>query len=294
MSGLTREVKSSRIESTEHCVAPRHKRAGNLFAAILLAIVLAVPAGLALAEDQDSSIDKALTLSGVSTQLDSLAAAVLMALPSDFFHDTKAREVAITALKKSVNGEVLLEPVREALRKADQPRMVEGVTEFYESRTGRKVARLEARSLAPDLLRTIREGRKTAVSMSETRLNLLRRLIRADKIGATNSDLVELMVHGLLQPPSATPESQEARASQDRHGSGVDIRIDDSRTEELALVAFAHTFRSLDDRELEEYADFKESEAGMRFRTIVLQGVREAVLKLGAALGDSLQERRNP
>jgi len=294
MSGRTREAKNSRTESSEHCVAPRYRRAGNLFAAVALAIVLAVPAGPAFGEDQDGLIDQSLTLSGISTQLDSFAAAVLMALPSDVFPDTKSREAATTALKKSANGETLLAPVREALRKADQPRMLEGVIEFYESRTGRKVARLEARSLAPDLLRTIREGRKTAVSMSETRLNLLRRLIRADKIGETNSDLVARMVQGLLQRPSVEPERQEAQESQGRRGSGVEIRVDDSRTEDLALVGFAHAFRSLDDKELEEYVDFKESEAGTWFQTVVLKGLREAVLNLGTALGDALQRGRNP
>jgi hypothetical protein len=263
--------------------------------AAILTVLLAVAATLAnpaRGNDTDVLIDKALSLSGIASQLEALTTAVFMAVPGDVFPDTKTREAADTAFKKSLTRETLIAPIREALRDAYSRDSLEKVVEFYESKTGRKVARLQSRGLSPDLLRTIREGRKTALSMEEPRSNLLRRLIRAENIAGTNSSLVASLVNGLLQ--GVQQEDRKPFTLENPEAAKGEIKPDGSRAEELALVGMAHTFRSLDDKELEELANFHESEAGVWFRQTVLKGLHEAVSRVGVALGEALQKRRNP
>jgi len=222
-----------------------------------------------------------------------LPTAVLMAVPADVFPDAKTKDAVIAALKKSAAKETLVAPLREALRSDYREEMLEKVIAFYDSKTGRKVARIESKGLAPDLLKTIREGRKTAVSLDEKRLNLLLRLIRADKVGETNSLLVTMLVKGLFHGSSMEDNSGKPPALEGFQELPGDSKTEDSRMEEFALVGFAHTFRSLDDKELEELAQFKESDAGMWFRDGVLKGLKETVARVGASLAEALQKARN-
>jgi hypothetical protein len=261
--------------------------------AVLLCALVGLFAAPAHGEEQDTLIDKALSQSGIAAQVESLPAAVIMAVPGDVYPDSKTRDAVVAAFKKATSKEALLAPIREALRNDYREEMLEKVTAFYESRTGKKVSRIESRGLAPDLLRTIREGRKTAVSMDDARLNLLRRLIKADEVGKTNAVLVAMLIKGLFHGASAEATGEKSPDTANSQELSATSPADSSRTEGLALVGYAHTFRSLDEKELEELATFRESEAGVWFQERVLKGLQETVTRVGASLGEALQKAKN-
>lgn len=260
---------------------------------ILLASLVCTSPTLSRGADEESLIDKALSQSGTTAQVESLPAAVLLAVPGDVFPDTKTREAVTAAVKKLATADSLVAPLREALRSDFHEESIEKVIAFYDTRTGRKVARIQTRGLAPDLLKTIREGRKTAVSMDEKRLDLLHRLIKADRVGETNSVLVTMLIDGLFHGSATEAGNGKPAAPEGSQEHHAGARTEAPRVEELALVGYAHTFRSLDDKELAELAEFKESEAGIWFQKRVLKGLQETVARVGASLAEALQKARS-
>lgn len=265
----------------------------RLALAILLASLVSLSASPSRGADEESLIDQALSQSGTTAQVESLPAAVLLAVPGDVFPDTKTREAVTAAVKKSATADSLVAPLREALRSDFHEESIEKVIAFYDTRTGRKVARIQTRGLAPDLLKTIREGRKTAVSMDEKRLDLLHRLIKADRVGETNSVLVTMLIDGLFHGSATEAGNGKPAAPEGSQEHHAGARTEAPRVEELALVGYAHTFRSLDDKELAELAEFKESEAGIWFQKRVLKGLQETVARVGASLAEALQKARS-
>jgi len=71
------------------------------------------------------------------------------------------------------------------------------------------------------------------------------------------------------------------------------IRSDQNRTEDLALVAFAYTFRSFDDKELEALAAYHESPPASWFRNAVQKGFDLAVYKTARLLGEAVTRWRS-
>jgi hypothetical protein len=274
-----------------HNASKKHWSKSTAILIVLLAVVSAL-ANPARGDDADALLDTALNVSGTVAQMEALSTAVFMAVPGDVFPDTRSREAAEAAFKKSLTRDMLIAPIRQALRDEYRKEALEKVVEFYESKTGRKVARLQGRGLSPDLLKTIREGRKTALSMDEARSNLLQRLVRAETVSETNAGLLAGLIKGLLQ--GAQQEGLKPFTLEPADDAKGETKPDGSRAEELALVGFAHTFRSLDDKELEELINFRESEAGVWFQQTEIKGFREAVVRVGVALGEALQKRKNP
>jgi len=262
------------------------------FLAVFSCLWVAFHASPGFCDDTDALIDKGLNLSGLSGQLELFAPAVISAVPDDAFPDAKAKEEIASLIKKTAGKVRLLTLVREAVREDFDRQMIEQVITFYDSKLGRKVGRVQGNILTPALLKTVREGRKTAAAMDDTRLNLLRRLIKAERVTQTNEKLLQSFINGMIDGTLGAEESQDRKSREVLEGIEKEIRFDEARAEEIALVAFAHAYRSLDDQELEELAKHKESEAGAWFGRSLQKGFVRIAYETGKALGEAAQQSR--
>ncbi len=271
-------------------------RRGNYIMVVFLLIAVCLRTLSAQGTEADPLIDKALKSSGLTGPLERLGAAILSAIPGDAFPNVKMRNEVAAYVKKEAGKEELLSIVRAAVREDFDRESIEKVISFYDSKTGRKIGHLQETSLDPALLKGIREGRKIASSLEESRLNLLRRIIKAERVEELNGTLLKSLTKGLVDgsPAEGTEPAEYAEAVQKK----IDImekaiRSSKNRTEDVALIAFAYTFRSVDDKGLEELASFHESPPAAWFRNAVQKGLDRAVYKTARSLGEAVTRWRN-
>ena len=242
-------------------------------------------------EQADLLIDKALKMSGTTGQLERLGGAILSAIPADAFPRSKMRTEVAAFIQKEAGKEQLLSTVRAALREDFNKENIEKVIAFYDSKVGRRIGRLQGNSLAPSLLKSVREGRKTAMSLEEGRLNIFRRIIKAERVPELNRVFLKSVIQGLIDASPAEGSAHKGPSEPARKKIGImedAIRSDRHRTEALALVAFAYTFRSVDDKELSELATYDESPAAAWFRNAVQKGFARSVYITAKSLGSAI------
>ncbi len=168
------------------------------FKALLFAIgmILTVTTFHIWADDTDQLIDKALKLSGITSQLDDLATAVISAIPGDAFPNSRVKDQITSFVQKNAGKAALLELLRTTLRDQLDRETLEKIISFYESKLGRKIGRLHETALQPFNIKSIREGRKVLASIEESRKALLKKIIDSDKVIETNRDFLKRLVPG--------------------------------------------------------------------------------------------------
>jgi hypothetical protein len=272
-------------------------RRGNYVVVVFLLIITVCSSQCRAQETEaDLLINKALKLSGVTGSLEKLGGAILAAIPADAFPDAKMRNQVAGYVKKEAGKEQLLPIVCAAVREDFDKESIEKVINFYDSRVGRKIGRLQDASLDSTLLRGIREGRKIAASLQEPRLRLLERIMKADRVSEVNETLLKSVIRGLID--GSAVDGAKTVASTETTKKKVDImesaiRSVQNRGEDIALVAYAYTFRFVNDKELEELASYKESPQAVWFRNAVQKGFDRAVYKTAKSLGEAVTRWRS-
>jgi hypothetical protein len=270
-------------------------RKGSSITVVFLLIVLCSATSGAQGTEADVLINKALKLSGVAGSLEKLGGAILSAIPGDAFPDAKMRNEVAAYVKKEAGKEELLSIVRAAVREDFDKENIERVISFYDSKIGRKIGHLQETSLDPALLKGIREGRKIASSLEEPRLGLLRKIMKAEEVLELNGTLLSSVIRGLVDgsPAEAPGLATATEAVQEKINIMENaIRSDQNRTEDVALVAFAYTLRSVDDKELEELASYLETPHAAWFRSAVQKGFDRAVYQTARSLGEAVTRWR--
>lgn len=255
---------------------------------LILIVIICFAAAPVSADEPDKLIDRVLMLSGVTGQLDMLGRAILGAIPRDAFPDARTRNRMGSLLHRGAGKEKLVPLIRESLRENFSREKIEQVIDFYDSKLGRKVGRIANGALDPKVLKGVREGRHIINTLSETRLQILRRLAKAEQATQSNTQLLRTAVRGLVNGYREGESAEtDLSAETSRKLTAVDkeIRQGERRSREIALTAFAYMFRSLKDDELEKVAAFYESEAASWFRKGVQAGLDKAVFKTATALG---------
>ncbi|HTY22981.1 MAG TPA: hypothetical protein VMC85_07615 [Desulfomonilaceae bacterium] len=255
------------------------------------AIFLALPAR---AHEPQSLIDKALKNAGISGQLEALSDVVISSIPEDAFPDRKIKRDTGAFLKETASKETLLALVRSAVQDLDKESL-EKVIKFYDSRLGKKVGRLQDTALDADVLKGIREGRTVLASMNESRLAVFEKIATVERVSEVNANLLNAVVEGLMEGYASEGSKKDREGETIRRQVRMALKEaagSSNRNRELALLSLAHTYRSLDDKELQELAAFSESEAGSRFRTSVQKGLEAAAGKMGRALGTAVARWR--
>jgi len=264
------------------------------FKALFLAIgmVLTVTTFHIWADDIDQLIDKALKLSGITGQLDDLAIAIISTVPGDAFPSSRVKDQIMSFVQKNAGKIALLELLRTTLREQLDRNTLEKIISFYESKLGRKIGRLHETALQPFTIKSIREGRKLLASIEESRKALLRKIIDSDRVIETNRDFFKTVIQGLL---TGMPEDDSAPAKAKNLLEATDIAnntliANNNRTEEIALAAYAYTYRLLDEKELQELASFCESDVAGKFRQAIDDGMNKAIFQAATALGEAIKQ----
>lgn len=258
------------------------------FAAVVAFLLLAsLLPGDSRADDFDLLIDKALDLSGLTAQLEALPAAILNAVPDEAFPTGKKRSDSKERGRNLIDERSVEVIVHQAVRRHCSAEVVAKIVGFYGSNFGKKVARIQKTALSDSTLQGIREGWKIVASLEPDRLALIERLVMLNRVGRRNARLLEAAIQGLAEgvAPSEPPHVTAKKVEE----VGEAIRSMESTGQNTALVAYAHTFRSLRDGELKELVSFQESEAADRFGEAVHEGMTEAVKQIARAVGDNRQ-----
>jgi hypothetical protein len=269
---------------------------------LIVLVNLCGPASLSARTDEtDALIDRVLQSSGVAGQVETLSQAVLAAVPDDAFPGPKVKKWARSMMKKAAGLDSLLPLMSDALKADFRVDLAEQVILFYGSPLGKEVGRITKKSCTAEALAAIRRNREMVVDISEPRLQAIQRILEAQRVVEFNSRLLGEVIKGLAEVSSArgtAPDFQSPEIRNKLESVETDIRSDEEKAWMLGLVACAHTFRSLKDKELEELARFYESDAGGWFVSGVQEGLEAAIRTAARALaevlsGMNLQGKRN-
>jgi hypothetical protein len=241
--------------------------------------------------DKEILVDIALKLSGVSEQMESMHLAVFSAVSADTFPDYKSRNQAKSIMQKAAGKDALLPFIRASLLANFNESRIEEVIDFFDSDLGRKVSRLIRRATAPEVVNRVWKNRTTIRKLKEPRSQILQRIMKAEKVTEFGPMLVNEVIRGMAdasleRTTGIRPAAGEIRKRLDVVKSQV--RSDNEFTEEVAYLAFAHTYRSLSDAQLEALAVYQESAAGRWFGNTVQQGMEKAAYHAGRSLAAAL------
>jgi len=257
----------------------------NIVTSLILIFIAVLPVQ---SQGTDQLIDNALKSSGILGQLEHLHEAVISCIPDDAFPDRRIKRETGTLLKETAGKEVLLPLVRSVIRENLDVDKLQTVLKFYDSKVGRKVGRLQGSALDGDLIRELRERRALLASLNESRVATLDRIVGAGRLLEANANLLNAIIEGLVEgyadEVSKTDRPNEETRKQIRLAL-KEATAGSNRIRELGLIGLAHTLRSVDDKELHEYAEFCASKEGVWFNVTAQKGLEAAVTKTGRSLG---------
>ena len=272
----------------------RRMKFNHSTAAIILMLCMSLVASYAQGDEVDRMTNEALMRSGLARQLTMLPATIVTVLPDDAFRDGNMRRESAAFVKQTVGKERLLATVREAITMDLNRDALEKVLEFYRSGLGKKVGLIQGRALGESSLQQIREGRKATALMDEARVAVLERIIKAEHLSEANSRLLDQVVNGLADGILKHSGTRAEKVREDLRSLIERNPSLDDHTDAVALVAFARTYKSLSDRELEKLAEYHESEQAEWFRTAVQRGLEEAVYLTARSLGEVISSSDAP
>lgn len=246
------------------------------------------------ADQSEEILARAFRLSGFEKQIDSLTPMLLAAIPVDMFPDLQSRNKIREDLEKSLGKDFVRPIVYHAVREDFREGYVRAVVDFFDSKIGRKVGRLSGLALHPDTLRNAREAQHIIRHLSTSRLKTLENIVTAERTNEYTRRLLNTLVNGLVEGT--------LRSRVDRDNEIMDeklklleknVALAVKRSDQLALTAFAHTYRSLSDDELALIAEYCGSDEAKWFRERVQKGINRAVFQVGVALGEMTTEMNN-
>lgn len=254
----------------------------------LLTLVL-VQTEIVRSQTNEELIQKAIKMSGLHAQIRMLDQALLQAVPLDAFPDMKIRNKTVTHLNKAAREKIILARITESVMADFKAEMIQAVLNFYDSRLGSKIGRLQSNALSPDLLRNIREGRKAVASLEDGRLGTVRRIIKAESLSGNNSELLRSFMRGLARGYSSEKDATDNTVNKFVEIIEKFLHSSKQRTETISELAYAYTFGSLSDKELNALADYHESEPAIWFGKAVKRGLNGAVYETAEALGYAMR-----
>lgn len=243
------------------------------------------------AEIKDPDLEKAIRISGLRGQIQSMPAAFVMTIPADMFSDNQERSRFYSRIKDKVTSESLLEIVQETFSKNIDKENLKQVLQFYQSGLGRRIGHLQSEALSPYAIKTIREGRRFTASLDSNRLMLLERLIDGLNTDRNNIIFRRLIVRLIGITACKQPSVPEGYVDARLKLLEKSFENDYASLREITLNCFSNTFRSLSNAELEALIKFHESQEGTWFQTTVSKAfekiITETIRSIEQELGNS-------
>jgi hypothetical protein len=236
--------------------------------------------------------------SGLLTQLDSLGTQVRTGMAAAMARDPrqpgepqKTRMLDCAQAAYAADG--LRPPALDAVAATLQPADVAPLQSWYESPLGRKIAAMEASSgaQATDPQERLRRGADALSGASEARKGSLQAIL-------TETHSVDIMADTLIEMALAV---QQGMANADPSAPGPSAaelkgNLSSRRPQllahygQIAVPAYAFTYRELGDDELKQYADYLGSPAATAFSDGSTRGVARAMNAGSVRFGRCLKE----
>ena len=261
-------------------------------------LVLAAAHGAALAGVAPEAAQELARKSGLLGQLDSLGAQVQgglsAAMASSPAKPGDAQKTRMLACAQAAYApELLRAPALDAVAGTLQPADLTPVQAWFDSPLGRKIAAIESTSAkeTPDPQERLQRGNEALASASQARKASLQAII-------TETHSVDMMADTLIEMALAV---QQGMAHADPAASGPSMaelkgNLNSRRPQllahygQIAVPAYAFTYRELGDDELKQYADYLASPAATAFSDGTTRGVARAMGAGAARFGRCLNE----
>ncbi len=261
---------------------------------VLIFVSMLVFAAMPAFCQDDALSDKALTVSGIYGQINDLGHAILAAIPTDALPTAQSRADAAAMIKKAASKSDLEKTLRKAVDEKVNSTMLGIVIGFYDSKLGRKIAKIHEAALDPTTLKNIRESRKLLASLDQDRLTILRQMVSSEGQLDTTNNLLKTVVRGFVEGSlSASQDDRALTAKLIETLKIVDKFMKGSRVEETALMSYAYNYRNLSDKELEDLAAFYAGAPSKTFSKAVQSGIDSAVFQVSKSLGETATLRKD-
>ena len=261
-----------------------------------VACALAIAQGAALAAIAPDVAQDLTKKSGLWLQLDSLGAQVRAGMASALAQEGEPQaEAAKTRLlgcaDTAYGADALRATAVEAVAGALQPADVPALLAWYGSALGRKVAGMEEASSAQvtDPAERLRRGDQALRTASAGRKASLQAIL-------TETRSVDVMADTVIESAIAVRQGVAGVDGTATASSIADIKADLSakrpqlvaRYSQMALPAYAFAYATLDDDELQHYADYLAGSSAKAYNDGAVRGVARALadgsVKLGLCL----------
>ncbi len=227
---------------------------------------------------QERLVTKVIRVSGLRGQIQNFSSAVLATIPADIFPDNRTRFDFNEKLKDEINPKALLEVVENSFEEELDTEKLDQVIKFYESNTGRKVGRAQTEALSSNIIKAIREGRRTASSLDDERRQIIERLISVQRVSENNILFRGLIIKSLGSANLYDPYGSNLENETKKKSIQPSRANEPDSLAQTALVCFAYTYRSLSSSDLDSFLEFEESETGQWFNSKVSKAFQQIVV----------------
>jgi len=247
-------------------------------------------------EDEKATLyTRLVKASGIEAQLKGIPKSLLSVIPADIFPNartkTRIENLYLKAFGQTDStSQCLVRSLTANLSEID----VSELLRFYESRVGRKVARLQERSLDPVRLREMREGYRRVTMLEEPRLSLMKRLAENQRRASTNVAWTRALIAGLMA--GYTQDDTGGSAAGRDVGKIIEYgtKIALEKSEDMRMLSAANTFESLSNDELSEAVTFFDSEAAAKMQEAIGVCIRAGLFHAAWTLGSCFREGTAP
>jgi hypothetical protein len=258
---------------------------------IIMMALVCPDTGLAREKDESArrpQIEALLQKTGIKGQLGDFHKIIMAAIPSDAFPNSRMRRRARQIVRDRVGAPELTPIFVEAFVEHHDPEFYDLTWDFYNSRHGSRVGRLVAESAQGNPGKLLPRARRIERKINPERRRILERIVGSQKMEQRNEELLVSLLKGLLE--GAISDTGRNPKELWRKMEEVDTRVKESvkRSSKSSLAIFAYTFRTLDDRELYEFAAFEESQAGAWFGDVRHRAYMKASYMVGKALAAAI------
>lgn len=225
-----------------------------------------------------ATVDDLLELSGARAQLAGFAARLAAELrPRPGQMSAPDQRAAERILDRELRPEALYALVRSEFRRHLDRARLEAVVAWLETPLGRAITALEVAASEPAAAAALAEyaRRLEAAPAPAARAELLERLDWVSGGGEGSVEIVAAIARSVAKAVAAVaPPERRLRPGQiERQVVEVKARVSAAVARQV-LVSRLYTYRSLDDRQLEEYVRFQASEDGRWYNATMRKALR--------------------
>lgn len=244
---------------------------------LVMAMFICLASPLSVGAVSDKSLDRLVELSGLEEQVSQfpavIKAGVYQAIQEG--EETSAEEqlVLLNSVDKAIVPSQMLKSIKESLASTLSEREVNDLLFWYDSELAKEITEAEMRASTPEAFQGVINEAATLVQRADLieysrQLDLL--LGMTDKtveLQEKSSTAVYLAMMTVMQPGEPVDVSP---LKQQLESMRAQMRAD---TEQMVILSFAYTYKSLDKEKLEKYKLFLSTPSATKFNKFVMNSM---------------------